>query len=133
MKLSAFAAMFAILLWGTAPAFAGPPPDVDGDGVADYEDNCIDPSAGANPDQDDTDADDCGNICDADYDQSGGAVGFIDLFDFLVYFGTTNALHDPSEPIGTTPLSFPDLFLMLDLFGLVPGPSGTTVGTAVCP
>jgi hypothetical protein len=133
MRLNVFAALFAILLWGAAPAFAGPPPDVDGDGVADYADNCIDPLKGANPAQDDTDADDCGNVCDADYNQSGGAVDFTDLFSFLDSFALTDALHDNTEPVGTTPIDFTNLFNMLDMFGLVPGPSGTTIGTAVCP
>ena len=133
MKLNVFAATIAILLWGTAPALAGPPPDVDNDGIADTEDNCIDPDAGANPTQDDTDGDKCGNICDADYDQSGGLVDFTDLFDFLDAFSTTDALHDHTEPIGTTPIGFASLFLMLDMFGSVPGPSGTTPGTTLCP
>ena len=132
MKLSVFAATFAILLWGAAPAFAGPPPDVDSDGVADYEDNCIDPLKGANPAQDDTVLDACGNICDADYNQSGGAVDFTDLFDFLDVFGTTDALHNHTEPVSDLVL-LPDLFAFLDMFLLVPGPSGTTAGTLVCP
>jgi Ca2+-binding RTX toxin-like protein len=46
------------------PATA-PPPDADGDGVEDSDDNC--PST-ANPDQTDDDGDDAGNACDADAD-----------------------------------------------------------------
>ncbi len=134
MKFIVCAATLVFLLWGT-PALAGPCTDDDADGVCDAADNCTPPNAqgSANPAQDDTDGDDCGNICDADYDQSGGSVDFTDLFDFLDFFGLTDALHDHTEPVGGGPIDFTDLFLMLDMFGLPPGPSGTTVGTAVCP
>ena len=63
MRLTVFAATLAFLLWGT-PAFAGSAPDSDHDGIADIEDNCSDR---INTAQDDTDGDDCGNYCDADY------------------------------------------------------------------
>ncbi len=131
MKLNVFAALFAILLWGTAPAFAGPPPDVDGDQVADYEDNCISATAGSNPDQDDSDGDDCGNICDADYDQSG-TVSVLDLFDWLNAYLTVSPVHDHTETVGNT-VGVLDLFRFLDMYLGVPGPSGTTVGTLACP
>jgi hypothetical protein len=132
MRLNVFAAMFAILLWGTAPAFAGPPPDVDGDGVADYEDNCIDADTGANPAQDDTDADDCGNVCDADYDQSGQVL-IPDLLVWLPAFTTVSALHDHTEPVGVGPVLIPDLLRFLAMYTMAPGPSGTTVSTLACP
>ena len=64
MKLSLFVATVAILLWGVTPAFAGlncpAGPDGDGDTVVDVCDNCSDRP---NPAQDDTDKDQCGNIC----------------------------------------------------------------------
>ena len=132
MKLNVFAAMFAILLWGAAPTFAGPPPDVDGDGVADTADNCIDATTGANPAQDDTDGDDCGNICDADYDQSG-LVDISDLFIWLPAYLTVSALHDHTEPVGVGIVSISDLFRFLGMYLSVPGPSGTTVSTLACP
>lgn len=44
----------------------GPPPDGDGDGVADYSDNC--PNV-ANPDQADADGDGLGDACDANNDR----------------------------------------------------------------
>ena len=131
MKLNVFAAMFAILLWGAAPTFAGPPPDVDGDGVADTADNCIDATTGANPAQDDTDGDDCGNICDADYDQSGD-IAIPDLFVWLGAYLTVSPLHDHTEPVGDM-VSIPDLFRFLAMYTGVPGPSGTTVSTLACP
>ena len=43
------------------------PVDTDGDGVVDTVDNCIDVY---NTDQEDTDGDGHGNICDGDFDQS---------------------------------------------------------------
>ena len=131
MKLSVLAAMIALFLWGAAPAFAGPPPDLDADGVPDTADNCIDAVLGANPAQDDSDGDACGNICDADYDQSG-VVDIFDLFLFLDFFTTVDALHNHTEPVGDAVGIF-DLFAFLDMFTLLPGPSGTTVGTLACP
>ncbi len=64
MRLTIFAAAITFLLWGT-PAFAA---DLDDDGIEDEFDNCLE---AMNPAQDDTDGDDCGNLCDADYDDSG--------------------------------------------------------------
>ena len=106
-------------------------PDFDGDGVVDHLDNC---SEAANPAQDDTDGDGCGNLCDADYDQTS-TVGFGDLGFFTQYFGTTNPLCQHLEPIGTTGrlCSFGDLGFFTENFGKVPGPSGTTAGTTACP
>ena len=61
-------------------------PDFDGDGVGDTLDNC---SKRANPAQNDTDLDDCGNLCDADYDNNG-IVDSAGLGFFTQCFGTTN-------------------------------------------
>jgi hypothetical protein len=134
MKLSVLAATIAFFLWGAAPAFAGPPPDVDADGVPDSADNCIAAVGGANPAQDDTDGDSCGNICDPDYDQNG-VVDLWDLFLFLDFFTLPDDLHNHTEPVGTGEdfVDLFDLFVFLDFFTLVPGPSGTTLGTTACP
>ncbi len=82
MRLTVFAATLAFLLWGT-PAFAGSAPDFDGDGISDGLDNC---SNDPNDDLDDSDGDGCGNICDADYCQTG-TVSFVDFGSFLIEFG----------------------------------------------
>ncbi|MBW2543829.1 MAG: thrombospondin type 3 repeat-containing protein [Deltaproteobacteria bacterium] len=129
MRLTIFAATLAFLLWGT-PAFAGSNPDFDLDGVGDVIDNC---SERANPVQDDTDGDECGNLCDANYDQ-GGQVGFGDFGLFSQNFGTANELYQHVEPIGGGRLvGFGDFGFFSANFGTVPGPSGTTAGTTACP
>ena len=128
MKRTLVAATSALLLLGM-PALAGPAPESDGDGVIDSEDNCSDV---ANPAQDDTDGDSCGNACDADYDDSG-FVAFPDYFQFASAFGTTD---EEKCHTGTVPgclVNFPQYFFFATAFGDIPGPSGTTVGTTACP
>ena len=129
MRFKIFAVMFAFLLWGT-PAFAGTSPDFDGDGIGDILDNC---SVRANPDQVDTDADDCGNVCDADYGQSG-TVSIGDFGAFSQNFGTNNTLYQHTPPINSTEtVGIGDFGFFLQNFGKAPGPSGTTAGTTACP
>ncbi len=129
MKRTLLVATLASLLWGM-PALAGPALDSDGDGWADFEDNCSDV---ANPAQDDTDGDDCGNLCDADYNQTG-SVGFGDFGPFSVGFGTTNELTMHVETIGGgRGVGFGDFGYFSVAFGGIPGPSGTTAGTTACP
>jgi hypothetical protein len=127
MKRSLVAAALALLLWGT-PALAGPPPDFDGDGVMDSADNC---SEDANSAQDDSDGDDCGNLCDADYDNSG-LVNFIDFSGFSAAFGSMDLEKDHTQPV-SGPVGFLDFSFFSAAFGSTPGPSGTTVGTVACP
>ncbi len=115
------------------PATAGrldlPLSDPDGDGVDSQFDNC---SLRANPGQDDTDGDGCGNICDADYGQSG-TVSIADFGQFLQCFGTTNEVCQHREPIGGRLVGIGDFGFFVGNFGTVPGPSGTTAGTTACP
>ncbi len=115
-------------------------PDFDGDGVADNLDNC---SVRVNPDQVDTDADDCGNVCDADYNQSG----IVDIGDFGAFaqmFGCFCALcvecicecelYQHTPPIGPgQSISIADFGFFSQNFNTNPGPSGTTAGTLQCP
>ena len=129
MKRTLLVATLASLLWGM-PALAGPATDFDVDGVIDSADNC---SLVANPDQDDTDGDGCGNLCDADYTQTG-SVGFGDFGPFSVSFGTTNELTMHVETIGGgRSVGFGDFGYFSVSFGGIPGPSGTTAGTTACP
>jgi hypothetical protein len=132
MRLTIFAAMFAFLLWG-APAFAGSNPDFDGDGVGDVIDNC---SEKVNSLQDDTDGDDCGNLCDADYTQDG-IIGFPDFGQFSVCFNVAGcALQQHTEPVDAARVvSFADFGYFATVFNVAGavGPSGTTAGTVACP
>jgi hypothetical protein len=103
--------------------------DFDSDGVADQIDNC---SEDVNTGQDDTDGDGCGNICDADYDQSG-TVGFPDFGQFVGAFGTTDMEKCHVEPIPGCIVGFADFGFFVSRFGRAPGPSTTTAGTTACP
>jgi hypothetical protein len=101
----------------------------DSDGITDPIDNC---SEDVNTGQDDTDADDCGNLCDADYDQSG-IVGFADFLEFAAAFGSGDEEKCHVEPIPGCTVGFGDFFFFAGAFGSTPGPSGTTTGTTACP
>ena len=123
MRLTVLAATLAFLLWGS-PAFAGTAPDFDSDGVGDTIDNCSDDE---NSDQDDTDFDDCGNLCDADYDDDG-ATGFPDFNQFIVAFQTNDEEKCHIEPIPGCQVGFPDFNFFITAFQTSPGPSGTATG-----
>jgi hypothetical protein len=134
MKLIALAGAAALLLLGVSPAFAGPAgcnpaTDNDGDTVLDCNDNC---SNDINASQFDADSDFCGNRCDADFDQSGGVVGFPDFGSFGGGFGKVSPIHELDEP-PTPPVGFTDFGRFGALFGKAPGPSGSTPGTLQCP
>ena len=105
-------------------------PDFDSDGISDGIDNC---SEVFNQSNDDTDADDCGNLCDADYNDSG-RVGMADFNEFRTAFlmtGDEEKCH--VEPIAACTVGFPDFTIFASLFLGIPGPSGTTRGTTACP
>ena len=126
MRSTAFAAALAFLLWG-APTFAA---DFDGDGVEDEFDNC---SNDSNDAQDDTDGDDCGNVCDADYNNDG-IVGHPDVFELSAAFGTGD--EEKCHQNGSIPGCFvghASFGFILIAYGSIPGPSGTTTGTTACP
>jgi len=93
--------------------------DSDGDGTRDLLDNCIHVS---NAEQEDTDGDGYGNICDGDLDNSGGVVNFGDLTLFQNAFGTVNADADFDSSGGV--VNFADLTLFQALFGNPVGPKG---------
>ena len=104
-------------------------PDFDSDGVADALDNC---SEDVNSGQDDTDIDDCGNICDTDYDNTGTA-GFPAFGQFVAAFTGNDEEKCHVEPIPGCFVGFPDFGVFVARFGMPPGPSGTTAGTPACP
>jgi hypothetical protein len=123
-----FAATLAFLLWGT-PAFAGNAPDSDGDGIVDALDNCSDV---VNAGQDDTDLDDCGNVCDPDYTQAGKA-GIEDFGEFVAAYGGNDERFCSIEPIPGCTVGLNEFGWFVANFGVVPGPSGPTAGTTACP
>ena len=129
MRFTIFAAICAFLLWET-PAFAGQHERSDGDGVADNIDNCI---MVFNAFQDDTDLDDCGNLCDADYDNDG-IVGILDFGQFGAAYLTNDEekCHLDGSIAGCTVGIF-DFGFFANSYLTVPGPSGTTIGTVACP
>ncbi|MEM7083955.1 MAG: hypothetical protein AAF465_14595, partial [Pseudomonadota bacterium] len=114
-----------------------PRPDVgdsDGDGLVDFEDNCINV---ANPSQQDSDNDGIGNSCDADLVGADGGeddcvVNFLDLVAisdaFLSSPGSPNWNPDADiwgptgEPDGL--VNFLDVSRLPALFLMTPGPSG---------
>jgi len=131
MRLTIFAAAIPFLLWGM-PALAADfdSNDFDADGVEDAFDNC---SEAANDAQDDTDGDDCGNLCDADYDDDG-IVGHSDVFRYAPFFGTGDSEEQCHfQPIPGCLVGLSDFGFLLGAFGEIPGPSGTTAGTTACP
>ena len=131
MKRTLVAATLALVLWGM-PALAGPPTHTDGDGVPDAFDNCLEVD---NPDQDDTDGDDCGNVCDTDYNQSGTTT-FADFGQLSVNYGSTgHPLQQHVEAIDPArTVRFADFGVFSASYGTgPPGPSGTTTGTTACP
>jgi hypothetical protein len=127
MKTTAIAASAAFLFGLIANAANAQ--DSDFDGVADALDNC---SEDANPAQDDTDGDFCGNLCDADYDQNG-QVGFPDFGQFSAAFSTHDEEKCHVEPIPGCTVGWLDFGYYSTQYSQTPGPSGTTPGTIACP
>jgi hypothetical protein len=104
--------------------------DCEGDGISNELDNC---QGTPNPIQDDTDGDDCGNLCDADYDQDG-VIGWLDFGAFAAHFSTNDEQYMHSEPVTSQRVvGYLDFGYLASKFGGTPGPSGTTAGTTACP
>lgn len=136
----AFAArvvLAALLLAGTAQAA-----DDDGDGAPNEFDNCVLeangpslPDPGGNS-QLDVDQDGFGNLCDADFDNSG-LVSQPDYIAFLAGYGKSEGDpgYDPATDLdGDGVTGIPDFSRFLDAYEDPPGPSGyTCAGTVPCP
>ena len=93
-------------------------PDSDGDGVVDIQDNCLN---AANADQNDTDVDGFGNLCDGDFNQDCN-VNFSDLGVMKQNFFHPG--FTVTDMTGDGQTNFSDLGLLKAGFFLPPGPSG---------
>jgi len=132
IKLILLASLFAI---GFAmSATAGSVQDADGDGVPDVFDNCLNVANGALEapnNQVDTDVDGFGNICDGDFNNSGGNVDLTDFGLFLADVGNPSTSQFDLDADGDTDLT--DFGVFLGLTGGPPGPSGLAcAGTVPC-
>jgi len=98
-----------------------PPPDLDGDGVADVIDNC---TSHANPHQHDSDGDHYGNVCDGDLSNNG----FTNAQDFVLFrqqLGqpSTAPAYNVADLNTNGFVNAQDYILFRQLLGLSPGPS----------
>jgi chitosanase len=99
--------------------------DLDGDGILDDQDNCIEV---VKPNQRDTNSDGYGNACDADLDDNG-VISFadLDLFKSAFGLGEADAGFDANADFdGNGFVSFADLDILKSLFGKAPGPAGSS-------
>lgn len=92
--------------------------DSDNDGVLSSADNCLEV---ANADQVDTDGDNFGNACDADFDQNC-VINFLDISLWSNNFLGSDPLFDLNNDGA---INFIDLSRVADQFLSQPGPSGT--------
>jgi Thrombospondin type 3 repeat len=142
MSRHALAALALCLAIGLPLATnAGPLIEGDGDGIPDVLDKCTEDSRNGTPPMTcDTDQDGYGNVCDADFDQSGT----VNVVDFSMYFiprfkagsdsPTVGADMDCSGTVGANDFS---MFFIPKfkgaLGGAIPGPSGLAcAGTPGC-
>ncbi|NNF67873.1 MAG: hypothetical protein HKM98_10230, partial [Gammaproteobacteria bacterium] len=109
-----------VLILGFSTAIANAS-DADGDGIVDVLDNC---SAVANSDQRDSDGDDFGNLCDADFNNDN-IVNFADLSLLSAAFFQQGNLDEDMNGDGI--VNFSDLSLLSDYFFAGPGPAGALV------
>ena len=139
MRSTVSVAALAFLLWGVPQFATGDINDIDADGILDPIDNC---SQAANPAQGDTDLDDCGNLCDADYDNDG-IVGILDFGLFSVAYlhiclqiscveCVCEMCHRDVPLVGCS-VGILDFGFFGGAYRSTPGPSGTTAGTVACP
>jgi len=126
ISLMALVAGFCLVVGLPLAATAGPTPggaNSDGDSVENAFDNC---SSLSNAAQKDLDHDGCGDLCDGDFDQDGGA-GLLDFGVFKSAFGKSSgapgydarADMDCDGSVGLLDFGF-----FKAEFGGAPGPSG---------
>ena len=108
--------------------------DQDSDGIPDTEDNCLDTY---NPNQDDSDHDGYGNICDSDFDNNE----VVDYDDFNLFKPSYNSQSGDANYDEQMDANLDEYINLIDfaIFGLhytagIPGPSGLTcAGSVPCP
>jgi hypothetical protein len=98
--------------------------DTDGDGVADFRDNCL---VEPNPTQLDTNRDGFGNRCDPDYD-GDGLVGSAEWISLQQALGSENRDLDLT---GDGRVTSTDAYRFLIYLGRAPGPSGLSCAGGV--
>lgn len=117
--------------------------DADADGAGDVCDNCTEvangpllPDAGGNV-QLDSDRDQIGNLCDADFDQDN-MVSQSDVDLFRLRFGRPygvpySGFHPEYDLNGDSGIGVPDFNLLRSALGSRPGPSGLSPNGPFCP
>jgi len=141
MKLKLIVLSCVVALGFAGVANAGSVVDLDSDLVPDAFDNCVN---GGNPspagiskangpgdasNQTDTDVDGYGNICDPDWDNSGG----VDGIDFGLFVGAFNTADANIDVTGDGNVDGIDFGVFVAYFNDVPGPSGLAcAGTIPC-
>ncbi|MFK8015830.1 MAG: Ig-like domain-containing protein [Gammaproteobacteria bacterium] len=112
------AILFGLLLFSVTAWSGELPNDADGDGIVDELDNCV---LVANPNQRDSNGDQYGNLCDADFNNDG-IVSITDLGLFRIDFFQSGDLD--TDLNGDNIVNVFDLGLLRTLFFSPPGPSG---------
>ena len=105
--------------------------DIDGDGIADPADNCLNLS---NPTQLDADADGYGNACDADLNNSGlvTAADFGILRSVLNQAASTSPTAAAADLNGSGTVTTADFGILRAALNNPPGPSGLVCGGVPC-
>ncbi len=98
--------------------------DIDGDGIADSYDNCIEV---ANINQRDTDGDGYGNLCDADLDDNL----IINAADFILLRNRLNSNNPDADLNGDGIVNAADFILLRNQLNSPPGPSAVADGILV--
>ena len=106
----------------TATEF-GPNSDTDEDGVENPFDNC---TLVSNANQNDLDADGCGNLCDADFNQNGTSeAGDLGIFKAAYLTSQGQPGYDPlADMNGDGTVNSGDMWLFKTGYLHAPGPSG---------